>query len=674
MFLMNFKSSLVKNKSTCLLRRSIVSSSCCRSAKISSENTENTNAERKDVETYRPLSEDEIQKIINLDNIHIVTKFQQKLPQRPPLIKNFFIGKIDVEHLTYPQVMEVKDFNAMTEKLQPIDSYFADSARTPVDLRFRDVSNQMLGDFRNLNLFAASVHQRFGGLGYFKSEMNWASECEANDIKSFFVLAGHRLAVEAISDHGNLSHHNQYLMDMAKGEIIGATCLHDPLNKTEPQPVKVEQTPDGDYVLNGSKSFVPISQHVNLLIVVAEKSDELKREFEVDEEDDDEYFDAYLTIVLDPKSSGITIVDQCEKMIGCNDVPFATVNFSNVHVSKSQILSEGLDDRKISQKLVTSSRLQSATLNLIQAKNMLKQLINFSISAEINSQKLRDLLHVRYCLAKLACDVYGLESMIYLNAGIIDQYDNPKVDLECAVTKAYSQDILWNLTRFAMDLIDTPVTIEGHPIDLDIRNAIQLQYHETSSSLKSYAGRVGLQHAMDHFGKNAHSYKDSIWVKFGLNNMITIEDVKEKHFLGDYLHPSLMEAATELESSIQRVQFSSEMLLNRYGDSINERIVEIHDLGEALMQCYAMFTSLARSSRAYCIGLRHSKYETVAAGCLVQAYSRNILKMALEIKHNRNGYGDLYKTVTENALRRHRNQSIVIPSVLQSGVVQKVVV
>lgn len=108
----------------------------------------------------------------------------------------------------------------------------------------------------------------------------------------------------------------------------------------------------------------------------------------------------------------------------------------------------------------------------------------------------RNLLHVRYNLAKLACDVYGLESMIYLNAQIIDQYDNPKVDLECAITKAYSQDILRNITKFAMDLIDTPVTIAGHSVDLDIRNAIQLQYNETSSTLKSYVGRVGIQHAM----------------------------------------------------------------------------------------------------------------------------------------------------------------------------------
>lgn len=125
--------------------------------------------------------------------------------------------------------------------------------------------------------------------------------------------------------------------------------------------------------------------------MVAEKSVELKKEF-FDEEDDndvnDDFFDSYLTIALDPDSSGITIFDE-NKTIGCNDVPLKTINFSNVRIGKSQILSETFDDRKISQKLLSSSRLQSATLNMVQAKNILNHLINFCISSEINSEKLR---------------------------------------------------------------------------------------------------------------------------------------------------------------------------------------------------------------------------------------------------------------------------------------------
>lgn len=143
----------------------------------------------------------------------------------------------------------------------------------------------------------------------------------------------------------------------------------------------------------GSKSFVIHSQHANLLIVVAEKSEALKNErneddSDVNDYDEDEYVDSYITFVIDPKSSGISISDE-RPTIGCNDVPFATVNFCNVYVRKDQILSETFDDRKISEKLIASSRLQSATLNMVVAKNFLKHLINFAISTDCNAENLR---------------------------------------------------------------------------------------------------------------------------------------------------------------------------------------------------------------------------------------------------------------------------------------------
>lgn len=216
MLTLNYKNILTQKNLINFSCRSIVTTIWRTTAKPSSSSS-TENQRKKEIDVQRPLTEHEIQKIINLENIHIVTKFQTKSPQRPPLIKNFFVGKIDEVLLTYPQVMAVKDFNEMSKKFEPISSYFSNSAATPYDQRHRDLCNQTMDDFRRMKLFGLSVPQQYAGSGYFKSEMNWATESEANDIKSFLVLAAHRMAVEAISDHGNTSQHNQYLMDMAKG-------------------------------------------------------------------------------------------------------------------------------------------------------------------------------------------------------------------------------------------------------------------------------------------------------------------------------------------------------------------------------------------------------------------------------------------------------------------------
>lgn len=143
------------------------------------------------------------------------------------------------------------------------------------------------------------------------------------------------------------------------------------------------------FTFSGSKSFAICSQFANLLIVVAKKADELKMECdEIDDDEGGEFFDSYITFVVDPNSSGITISDE-NQTIGCTDVPYATLSFSNVRVDQDQILSETHDDRKISEKLIASSRLQSATLNMVHVKNILTHLINFFINAEFNSEKLR---------------------------------------------------------------------------------------------------------------------------------------------------------------------------------------------------------------------------------------------------------------------------------------------
>lgn len=107
----------------------------------------------------------------------------------------------------------------------------------------------------------------------------------------------------------------------------------------------------------------------------------------------------------------------------------------------------------------------------------------------------RDLLYVQYDLGKIATDLYALHSMIYLTTGFVDEYDNAKIDLESAVTKAFSQDILLRCVQTALKLIGMPATTSTHPLQQNILDAVQLQNTvESSKALKEYVAHVGLQH------------------------------------------------------------------------------------------------------------------------------------------------------------------------------------
>lgn len=181
--------------------------------------TVETRPDSNEIAHHRPtLSEDEIQKIVNTGHLNIVTKYRAKKPEREALLQNFMIGKVDRELLYYPQVMTTKDVQAMEHVIDAHNQYFANEVKTTEELATaHDIPLKMLSGFRRLKLFGANVPQQFGGLGNFTSEMSWLSESQAIDLKSFYVLGAHRLAVEAITNNGTEAQHIEFLGRMANG-------------------------------------------------------------------------------------------------------------------------------------------------------------------------------------------------------------------------------------------------------------------------------------------------------------------------------------------------------------------------------------------------------------------------------------------------------------------------
>lgn len=128
------------------------------------------------------------------------------------------------------------------------------------------------------------------------------------------------------------------------------------------------------------------------------------------------------------------------------------------------------------------------------------------------------------------------------------------------------------------------------------------------------------------------SHSDSIISK--LIKGTTIHVVNRDLYLKEYVHPSLEQIIDRLEESIARMHIGTEILLHRFGSSAEERHIDVRRLGESAILNYAMFASVGRASRSYCIGLRHSVYETVVAGCMVDAGSKKILELMLNIKND----------------------------------------
>lgn len=111
-----------------------------------------------------------------------------------------------------------------------------------------------------------------------------------------------------------------------------------------------------------------------------------------------------------------------------------------------------------------------------------------------------------------------------------------------------------------------------------------------------------------------------------------IDDPKSTMNLNHFLHPSLDPAAQWLEHSVVRLQLATETLLSRYGVQIMDKQVDIKRLTECAVLTFAMFASVARASRSYCIGLEHADYEMLMASTFSYDGMRTVRQLVVDMQ------------------------------------------
>lgn len=112
----------------------------------------------------------------------------------------------------------------------------------------------------------------------------------------------------------------------------------------------------------------------------------------------------------------------------------------------------------------------------------------------------------------------------------------------------------------------------------------------------------------------------------GMRNIQTRLDLIE------HLHPSFDVAALHLEQAICRLRLGSDILLANHGNNVMSKHPDVLRLSESAMEIYALFCSLSRASRAYCIGLRHADYDRLVATCVAHTTSEKVLYLMTEIE------------------------------------------
>ena len=105
-----------------------------------------------------------------------------------------------------------------------------------------------------------------------------AAELEAGDsgLRTFVSVQG-SLAMTAIAKHGSEEQKQQWLPQMASGQVIGCFGLTEPSAGSDPSSMKTYARRDGDdWILNGTKRWIGLASIAHLAIIWAHTDDGIR--------------------------------------------------------------------------------------------------------------------------------------------------------------------------------------------------------------------------------------------------------------------------------------------------------------------------------------------------------------------------------------------------------------
>ncbi|KAK5650752.1 hypothetical protein RI129_001781 [Pyrocoelia pectoralis] len=540
----------------------------------------------------------------------ITPRIRKKQPQKPPFVKNLFLGIYDTDILTYPQ-LNSEEMKILEKEIVPVQNCFDNLSPNYFQESF--LSPDFIDVLKHLKLFGMRSSQLQNG-----RELSVTEHCRFNEILSSVpstvpgLLYNEFLGIHALERAGNDEQKSKYLYQLINGNMLSAFCM----SESEIQDIstlstvaKLNKDKTG-WVLNGTKNGVVNGSIARLLIVVAKTAtinNEGVRQTKL------------TAFLVENDFEGITI--NSSKMLGINGTDVCDITFRDTPIPNDNVLGEVHLAENIVSSLLPEFRLSSGPACSSLIRKILNNLSNHCIHTNMAQMSISETDYVRSIIAEITLSAYATESITYLTAGLLDGYENQDCLMESTIVKIFAGEQAYISALKAMDIVGTSAYKNDHWCSGLLRDALSYRYfNEVGENLRIWITLAGLQHAGKQIQEDIRKLRNPL---FHVNDMFKRMWTHRKQKLdnpdltlrlADYVHPSLCESANHLEYCVLRLQFATEALLARHGQEVQNQHMDLKRLADCLVDIYVMTACLGRASRSYCIGLRNAHYEIMLAG------------------------------------------------------------
>lgn len=486
---------------------------------------------------------------------------------RSGFVRALFAGRLESAAL-FPYPHQSGEAAETTAAIVESVTQWAETAIDPVAIdHAKRIPESVLAGLRELGLFGLTLPEEHGGAGQGQVTYARVMEAVAHRCASTVTVLGAQLGIgsKALVLFGSEEQKAKWLPVLASGEALAAFALTEAGAGSDAAALATRALPqpDGSWTLDGRKLWITNGGFARYFTVFARTPDPTRPEAKPSEWP--------ISCFWVERGPGLT-TGTPENKLGLTGSSTTDVLLEDVRVPAEALIGARGEGFKIALSVLNAGRHGLAACCLGQGR--LARDLAWK-HAEERVQYGRPIARfgmVQELLAGMDADLYAIEALTYLAAGLIDQ--GHETMLEAACCKLYATERLWSIANDALQVTGGTGFMREYPYERILRDArINLIFEGTNQVLRMMLAFQGLRS----LARNELAAPEG---------PATLEGV----------HALFAPERTELEQLVAVFSARCKAALVLHGDKIRDAQFTLHRIADLATALFVAAAVLARAS------------------------------------------------------------------------------
>ena len=337
--------------------------------------------------------------------------------------------------------------------------------------REREFPHDALKQLAALGTFGVAVPQEQGGAGLdYLSLALVIEEIAAGDGGVSTIISVNNCPVCSIGmSYANEAQQRDWLMPLAKGDMLGAFCLTEPHAGSDASALRTTARRDGDsYVLNGVKQFITSGKHADVAIVMAVTDKTAGKRG--------------ISAFWVPTNTPGYIVARVEEKLGQHSSDTAQILFEDCRIPAANLIGDEGMGYKIALSGLEGGRIGIAAQSVGMAQAAFDAALLYAKDRQSFDKPLFEHQAVQFRLAEMATQIEAARQLVW-HAATMKDAGVPCLK-EAAMAKLFASEMAEKVCTEAIQIHGGYGYLADFPVERIYRDVRVCQIYEGTSDIQ----------------------------------------------------------------------------------------------------------------------------------------------------------------------------------------------